>query len=73
MDADISSVLDAAEDKDKVVINGTLMNSGSSYTFKLSKFISRPFVTGSRPCVTVESGNCFPSLSSCTIITWRLH
>jgi hypothetical protein len=39
VDADISSVLDAAEDKDKVVINGTLMNSGSSYTFKLSKFI----------------------------------
>jgi hypothetical protein len=39
VDADISSVLDDAEDKDKVVINGTLMNSGSSYTFKLSKFM----------------------------------
>ena len=38
VNADITAVLDAAENKDRVSINGTLMAAGSSYTFKLSKF-----------------------------------
>ena len=37
MDADITAVLVAALNRDKVFINGTLMNSGSTYTFKLGK------------------------------------
>ncbi len=40
VDADITTVLDTAEYKDKVFINGSLMTSGSTYTFKLSKFCS---------------------------------
>ena len=44
MNADITAVLDAAENKDRVSINGTLMAAGSSYTFKLSKiFETRTF------------------------------
>ena len=37
VNADITAALNAAEDKDRVSVNGTLMASGSSYTFKLSK------------------------------------
>ena len=36
VNAAITAVLDAAEDEDRVSINGTLMASGSSYTFKLT-------------------------------------
>ena len=36
VNADITAVLDAAEDNDRVFINGTLMASGSTYTFKLA-------------------------------------
>ena len=37
MNADITAVLAAAKDDDRVFINGTLMTSGSTYTFKLGK------------------------------------
>ncbi len=37
VDAGITAVLDAAGNTDKVFINGSLMTSGSTYTFKLGK------------------------------------
>ena len=45
VDADITAVLDNAMNETKVFINGSLMTSGSTYTFKLGKFLwlSRQF------------------------------
>lgn len=40
MDADITEVLDNAMNESRVFINGSLMTSGSTYTFKLGKFYS---------------------------------
>ena len=37
VDADITRVLDNAMNESDVFINGSLMASGSTYTFKLSK------------------------------------
>jgi hypothetical protein len=39
VNAEITAVLNAAINKARVFINGSLMTSGSTYTFKLSKFI----------------------------------
>ena len=45
VDADITALLDNAMNESKVFINGSLMISGSTYTFKLGKFhwLSRQF------------------------------